>query len=75
MIFVVFGGGFWYDRIMDKTKNTTDDTKLPEWPNTVRTRDELDSALEAGEKSGVSKYTIKEIAERTLAKLEADGLL
>jgi len=34
-----------------------------EWPNTIRTRDELDSALEAGEKSGVSERTFDEIIE------------
>lgn len=45
-------------------------TKLPEWPNPVRTRDELDSALEAGEKSGVSDRTVDEIFESTIARLK-----
>jgi len=71
MIFVVFGGGFWYDRIMDKIKNTTDNIKLPEWPSTISTRDELDSALEAGLKSGVSELTGKQIVERALALLKS----
>jgi hypothetical protein len=55
----------------------TPKTKPPadEWPNTVRTREELDSALEAGEKSGESPYTIKEIADRAIARLKADGHL
>ena len=47
-------------------------TKPPagEWPNTVRTREELDSALEAGEKSGVSDRTIEEIFEAAIARLK-----
>jgi hypothetical protein len=55
----------------------TPKTKLPvdEWPKTIRTREELDSALEAGEKSGASPYTIKEIAHRAIARLKADGSL
>jgi len=68
---VAFRGGFWYDRIMDKTNNTSDNTKLPEWPSTIRTRDELDSALEAGLKSGVSELTGKQIVERALARLKS----
>lgn len=39
-----------------------------EWPNAVRSRDELDSALEAGLKSGVSKRTIDEIFASGIAK-------
>jgi hypothetical protein len=54
--------------IMDKKNNTTDHTMEGEWPNGVRTRDELESALEAGEKSGVSKRTIDEIFESGIAK-------
>lgn len=41
-----------------------------EWPNTVRTRDELDAALEAGLKSGVSPYSIEEITERAISRLK-----
>ena len=41
-----------------------------DWPNTVRTRDELDAALEAGLKSGVSPYTIEEITERAINRLK-----
>ena len=55
----------------------TPKTKPPaeEWPNTVRSREELDSALEAGEKSGVSDRTIDEIFEAAIARLKADGRL
>lgn len=53
---------------MDKKNNTADDTKTREWPNTVRNREELDSALEAGLKSGVSTRTIDEIFESGIAK-------
>lgn len=41
-----------------------------EWPNTVRTREELDAALEAGLKSGVSPYNIEEITERAINRLK-----
>ena len=41
----------------------------------VRTRDELDSALEAGEKSGVSPHTIEEVGERTIARLKMNGII
>ncbi len=39
-----------------------------EWSNAVRNRDELDSALEAGLKSGVSSRTIDEIFASGIAK-------
>lgn len=48
-----------------KTKGKSD-----EWPNTVRTREELDSALEAGEKSGASDRDIDEIFESAIARLK-----
>ena len=57
-------------RSMNKKTNPSNDAKMPEWPNTVRTRDELDSALEAGFKSGVSKLSGKQIVERALARLD-----
>ncbi len=60
---------------MDKKKNTADDTKARDWPNTVRTREELDSALEAGLKSGVSDRTIEEVGEHTIARLKSNGLI
>jgi len=60
---------------MDNKNDTTDTPDTQEWPNTVHTRDELDSALEAGEKSGVSPYTIDEIVAQTLAELKADGVI
>jgi len=41
-----------------------------EWPNAVRNRDELDSALEAGLKSGVSSRTTEEIFEGAIARLK-----
>lgn len=60
---------------MDKKDTDNIDLKEPDWPNSVTTGDELDSALEAGEKSGVSPYTITEIAERTIARMKANGEL
>jgi hypothetical protein len=36
----------------------------------VRTRDELDSALEAGEKSGISDRTIEQIFAEEIAKFK-----
>lgn len=51
-------------------KNETKTPKANEWPNTVKTRDELDSALEAGLKSGVSERSIDEIFEQAKAKLK-----
>ena len=41
-----------------------------EWPNTVRTREELDAALEAGLKSGVSPRGFEEITERAISRLK-----
>lgn len=41
-----------------------------EWPNTVRTREELDAALEAGLNSGVSELSLDEIIAE--AKRELD---
>lgn len=49
----------------DKRKSTE---KRPEWPNTVRTREELDAALEAGEASGVSERTFDEAVEAGIAR-------
>ena len=53
------------------TKDISDSAEKHEnWPNTVRSRDELDSALEAGLKSGVSKFTGRQIVDRALARLK-----
>ena len=41
-----------------------------QWPNTVRTREDLDTALENGLKSGVSPYTGRQIVDRALKRLE-----
>lgn len=41
-----------------------------DWPNPVRTREELDAALEAGLASGESPYRIDEVAERILNRLK-----
>lgn len=42
-------------------------TVAENWPNTVRTREELDAALEAGFASGRSDKTIPEIFEEVIA--------
>lgn len=46
--------------------------KTAEWPNTIRSRDELDTALEAGSKSGRSKRSIDDIMEDAIKRAE-DG--
>ncbi len=51
---------------MDETKKSKSVT--PEWPSTVRSRDELDSALEAGEKSGVSERSFDEIVKAAITR-------
>lgn len=51
---------------------STNDTKLPEWPATVRTRAELDTALAEGMKSGTSDRKIEEIMESAITRTE-DG--
>lgn len=51
---------------MAEKQKTTE--KRPEWPNTVRTREELDAALEAGEASGVSKRSFDEAVEAGIAR-------
>jgi len=39
-----------------------------DWPSTIRTRKELDAALEAGEASGVSARTFDEAVEAGIAR-------
>ncbi len=39
------------------------------WPKPVRTRDELEAALEAGRKSGISKRTVREIYEDAMSEV------
>ena len=60
----------WYNGYMDKKNDTATDEKHREWPNSIRNRDELDSALEAGEKSGVSDRTIEQIFEEEITKFK-----
>ncbi|MGH1398833.1 MAG: hypothetical protein ACRBCT_06425 [Alphaproteobacteria bacterium] len=50
----------------------SDDVEQKEWPNTVRNRDELDSALEAGLASGVSELSWEEIIDEAKRELEAE---
>lgn len=38
-----------------------------DWPNPIRTRDELDAALEAGLKSGVADEDIEQVTQRVIA--------
>jgi len=55
---------------MDKKDDTVDSTKKREWPNKVGSRGELDSALDAGLKSGVSNRTTEEIFESVIDRLK-----
>lgn len=55
---------------MANKNNIIKDTKNDEWPSTIRNREELDSALESGLKSGVSTRTIDEIFESAIAKVK-----
>ncbi len=41
-----------------------------DWPNTVRSREELDAALEEGLNSGVSERTTEEIFESAIARVK-----
>lgn len=53
--------------------SATPGTKKPDsgdWPNTIRSRDQLDTALEAGLKSGPSKRSIDDIMEKAIARIE-----
>lgn len=54
---------------MDDTQ-TTKPKNLDDWPNTVRSPDELDSALEEGLKSGESNLTVHQIFEEQIAKFK-----
>jgi len=60
-----------------KTKTKPVDTpvtpapKQEEWPNTVRTRSELDAALKEARESGESPLTFTQIIERARAKYAA----
>ena len=53
---------------MANKNDFTKDAKSEKWPGNIQTRAELDSALEAGLKSGVSTRTIDEIFESVIAK-------
>lgn len=54
---------------MDDTR-TTKPKNVDDWPNTVRSPDELDSALEEGLKSGASDLTVHQIFEEQIAKFK-----
>lgn len=56
---------------MDDTQKTKPKAQdRAEWPNTIRTREELDAALEAGLKSGVSKRSFDEIVAAGIKRAE-----
>lgn len=45
-------------------------TTAEEWPNTVKTRKELDAALEKGVQSGRSTRTVEDIYKAALAEMK-----
>ena len=55
---------------MTDTPEAKQDKTHDNWPNTVRSREELDCALEAGLKSGVSNRTTEEIFESAIARVK-----
>jgi len=55
---------------MDDSEEAATKQASGDWPNTVRTRDELDAALQAGLECGASKLTGRRIVDRALARLK-----
>ena len=51
------------EKARDAARNPHDEG----WPDTIRTRSELDAALEKGERSGRSKERLETILERALS--------
>ena len=56
----------------DKKANEAAPPHQDEWPDTVRTRSELDAALEEGERSGRSSKTMREIVKEVLGERRGD---
>jgi hypothetical protein len=54
--------------IFKMSEKTKTQPKTPEWPNTIRSRAELDAALEAGLKSGISERSFDQIVEDAIAR-------
>lgn len=50
------------------------DAAANEWPNTIRTREELDNALDAGSESGVSDRTVADVLKEVLVRRKNAGL-
>ena len=49
---------------MSENRNITEKEAHEDWPNAVRSREELDEALEAGLQSGRSELTHDQIIDR-----------
>lgn len=45
-----------------------EDPPVGDWPSTVRTRQDLDDALELGSASGVSEQTVEDILAEVMAR-------
>jgi len=58
---------------MEKPATSTTEDPHAAWPNTPPTRDALDSALEAGLKSGRSSLSHEEITAEVKRELGIDG--
>ena len=57
-----------YNQIMDKNEQNKSQTTELSWPNTITSREELDSSLEAGEASGASNYSIDDVFDDVIAR-------
>ena len=53
---------------MDKNEQNKSQTTELSWPNTITSREELDSSLEAGEASGASNYSIDDVFDDVIAR-------
>ena len=58
------------NRYYNPMSRIVEQTAAEEWPNTVKTRKELDAALEKGIQSGRSARTVEDIYKAALAEMK-----